>query len=160
MGQKVETSLVQGLTGYDLYNWLGPQLPAEFAGPAADRIHVHAGLGDRGLHQGRPLAAIRQLPTAPGGRLPRGDRSDRGLQGGHGPEATRPPALNELVLRRLHEKTLDEWMEIFLRSDDIGVEPFRTPTEALDHPQAIHNGNVVDVVDPRLGKTRQVGPLV
>src|SRR6266508_1300816 len=26
-GQKVETSLVQGLTGYDLYHWLGLQLP-------------------------------------------------------------------------------------------------------------------------------------
>ena len=68
--------------------------------------------------------------------------------------------INETVLRRLHEKTLDEWMDIFLRSDDIGVEPFRTPTEALDHPQMVHNGHVLELTDPGLGKTRQVGPLV
>ena len=30
-GQRVETSLVQGLTAYELYSWLGPQLPERFA---------------------------------------------------------------------------------------------------------------------------------
>jgi len=69
-------------------------------------------------------------------------------------------SVREIVLRRIHERTLDEWMDVFLRSDDIGVEPFRTPLEALNHPQALHNGQVVDVVDPRAGKTRQLGPLV
>jgi crotonobetainyl-CoA:carnitine CoA-transferase CaiB-like acyl-CoA transferase len=69
-------------------------------------------------------------------------------------------SIREAVLRRLHEKTLDEWMEIFLQYDDVGVEPFRTPAEAMDHPQMLHNGHVIDVVDPVLGKTRQIGPLV
>ena len=86
-----------------------------------------------------------------------------GLTGDYNAAMTRgdsPDAVRELVLRRLHEKTLDEWMEILLSSDDIGIEPFRTPLEALDHPQMLHNRHVLDVVDPQLGKTRQLGPLV
>ena len=71
-----------------------------------------------------------------------------------------PEVINEAVLRRLHERTLDEWMETFMGYDDVGVEPYRTPLEAMTHPQMIHNGHVVDVTDPVLGKTRQVGPLV
>ena len=158
-GQKVESSLVQGLTAYELYSWLGPQLPQEFAAkprtgstfsPVSGIIGFTKDGGWLQFSNFRPhlvdafLAAV-ELTEYYAEAMARGDSAQ---------------AITETVLRRLHEKTLDEWMEIFLRSDDIGVEPFRTPAEALDHPQMLHNGHVLEMTDPLLGKTRQVGPIV
>jgi crotonobetainyl-CoA:carnitine CoA-transferase CaiB-like acyl-CoA transferase len=158
-GQRVEASLVQGLTGFDLYGWLGPQLAGEFAqapraGSTFSSIMGVVGFTSDGgwlqFSNFRPhLAAafIEAIGLTDWYRAAL-ERSD-------------PPAvINETVLRRLHERTLDEWMETFMRYDDVGVEPYRTPLEAMDHPQMIHNGHVLDVTDPVLGKTRQVGPLV
>ncbi len=158
-GQRVATSLVQGLTAYELYNWLGPQLPPEYAGkPRAGYTFssvsgIVAFTGD-----GRWLQFSNFRPHLVDAFLAAVGLSDYYADA----VARGEPAevINETVLRRLHEKTLDEWMDIFLRSDDIGVEPFRTPTEALDHPQMVHNGHVLELTDPVLGKTRQVGPLV
>jgi len=158
-GQKIETSLAQGLSAYDLYAWLGPQLPPEHAskpraGHTFSPVSGIVGFTRDGawlqFSNFRPhlvdafLAAV-GLTDSYAAATARGDS---------------PQSVNEMVLRRLHEKTLDEWMEIFLASDDIGVEPFRTPREALDHPQMLHNGHVVEVTDPAWGKMRQVGPLV
>ena len=158
-GQKVEASLVQGLTGYDLYNWLAPQLPPELADrrrPTSTFAPISGIIGF--TKDGRWLQFANFRPHLVAAFL-----DATGLTEAYGASMERgdpPEAVNALVLRRLHEKTLDEWMEIFLRSDDIGVEPFRTPMEALEHPQMLHNGHVIDVVDPRWGKTRQVGPIV
>jgi hypothetical protein len=51
-------------------------------------------------------------------------------------------------------------MRIFDADADIAVERFRTPLEAMDHPQLIHNGDVSERVDPQLGRLRELGPLV
>jgi crotonobetainyl-CoA:carnitine CoA-transferase CaiB-like acyl-CoA transferase len=158
-GQKVETSLVQGLTAYDLYNWLGPQLRGEFAVRPRAGYTFSPVAGIVGFTKdGRWLQFANFRPHLVAAFL-----DAIGLSSDYAEATDRnqsPDSVAEMVLRRLHEKTLDEWMEIFLRSDDIGVEPIRTPREALDHPQMIHNGHVVELTDPKLGKTRQVGPLV
>ena len=68
--------------------------------------------------------------------------------------------MREFILERMQEKTMDEWMELFIDVEgDVAAEPFMTSVEALDHPQVIHNGLVQDVADPVLGDTRQIGPL-
>lgn len=158
-GQKVETSLVQGLSGYDLYGWLGPQLTGELAeqprtGSTFSSIMGIVGFTSDGgwlqFSNFRPHLAAAFIEAI-------------GLTQWYRDAIERkesPQAINETVLRRLHERTLRDWMEIFMRFDDVGVEPFRTPLEAMEHPQMIHNGHVIDVLDPSLGKTRQVGPLV
>ena len=56
------------------------------------------------------------------------------------------------------ERTRDEWMEIFL-ANDVAAEPFMTTEEGLSHPQALHQGDVIELLDPRVGRTRQVGPI-
>jgi crotonobetainyl-CoA:carnitine CoA-transferase CaiB-like acyl-CoA transferase len=157
-GQKVEASLVQGLSGYDLYGWLGPQLPDSFASQPRAGSTFSPVSGVVGFTaDGRWLQFANFRPHLVDAFLAAVDLTDwyREAMARQAPAAE----INEAVLRRLHEKTLDEWMEIFMRSDDIGVEPFRTPMEALDHPQMIHNGHVIEVEDPLYGKTRQVGPL-
>jgi crotonobetainyl-CoA:carnitine CoA-transferase CaiB-like acyl-CoA transferase len=158
-GQKVEASLVQGLTAYELYNWLGPQLPEELANkprvgstfsPVSGLVGFTKDGGWLQFSNFRPhlVGAFLQAVGLAGYYAQAVERKDP------------PQVITETVLRRIHEKTLDEWMDVFLQSDDIGVEPFRTPREALAHPQMLHNGHVLELTDPALGKTRQVGPLV
>jgi crotonobetainyl-CoA:carnitine CoA-transferase CaiB-like acyl-CoA transferase len=158
-GQEVATSLVQALTGYELYNWLGPQLTGAQAEQRRGGSTYSQLMGMIGFTQdGHWLQFANFRPHLLAAFLHATELEDwyrEAMTSGEKPEV-----ISETVLRRLHEKTLDEWMEIFLASEDIGVEPYRTPLEAMDHPQMIHNGHVIEVVDPALGKTRQVGPMV
>ncbi len=64
----------------------------------------------------------------------------------------------EMMLDRVREKSLDEWEEHFRDHPNVGAELFRSPEEALDHPQMRHNGHVIELVDPRVGPTSQLGP--
>ena len=159
-GQRVEASLVQGLTAYELYSWLGPQLPAEFSSrprtghtfsPVSGIIGFTRDGGWLQFSNFRPHLVDAFLAAVELHRLLRaGDRARR-LRRGHRRDGAAPTP-------REDPRRVDG--DLFLRSDDIGVEPFRTPAEALDHPQMIHNGHVLEMTDPALGKTRQVGPLV
>jgi crotonobetainyl-CoA:carnitine CoA-transferase CaiB-like acyl-CoA transferase len=65
----------------------------------------------------------------------------------------------ELLLSRIREKTRDEWLEIFARDDNIGVDIFYTAETAFDHPQYRISKQVVAFDDPRIGRTVQIGPL-
>ena len=56
-------------------------------------------------------------------------------------------------------RTFDEWLELFLREGLTG-DHFLTTQQALDHPQVIHNGSVVEVDDPEVGPTLQLGPTI
>ena len=68
--------------------------------------------------------------------------------------------MREFILERMQEKTMDEWMELFVDVEgDVAAEPFMTSVEALDHTQVIYNGLVQEVRDPVVGDTRQIGPL-
>jgi crotonobetainyl-CoA:carnitine CoA-transferase CaiB-like acyl-CoA transferase len=65
----------------------------------------------------------------------------------------------ELLLTRMREKTREEWMEIFLQDDDIGVEAFYTCQQAMEHPQYTLSKQIVEFDDPHVGHTVQLGPL-
>ncbi len=66
----------------------------------------------------------------------------------------------DLLLERVRAKTLAEWEKIFSTRRNVGAEIFRTPEEGMDHPQMLHNGHVREVEDPRVGRCRQLGPMV
>ena len=69
--------------------------------------------------------------------------------------------LERIMLEKAQNKTLDEWMAIFLsREGNAAAEPYLTSEQALDHPQIVHNGNVRDLEVPGIGATRQLGPVV
>jgi crotonobetainyl-CoA:carnitine CoA-transferase CaiB-like acyl-CoA transferase len=71
--------------------------------------------------------------------------------------------IDELEARlreRMRTRTQAEWMRIFIEDYDIGADPFLTPAEFLEHPQMVQNGRVIELDDPTVGKTKQVGPLV
>ena len=68
--------------------------------------------------------------------------------------------MREFILERMRQKTMDEWMELFINVEgDVAAEPFMTSIEALDHPQVVYNGLAQEVKDPVVGDTRQIGPL-
>jgi crotonobetainyl-CoA:carnitine CoA-transferase CaiB-like acyl-CoA transferase len=68
-------------------------------------------------------------------------------------------AYQDLYLGAWREKSLDEWLPILLADPDVPFEVAITSEEGLDHPQAIHNGQVVKVEDPVVGTIEEIGPL-
>src|SRR5437867_2400376 len=59
--------------------------------------------------------------------------------------------LRELILQRMQEKTLDEWMELYLEDGNIAAEPFEYTPEGMQHPQFVYNHHVVEIDDRRVG---------
>jgi crotonobetainyl-CoA:carnitine CoA-transferase CaiB-like acyl-CoA transferase len=68
-------------------------------------------------------------------------------------------AWEDLLCEAFREHDLDHWLPILEASPDIAFEVARTSEEGLDHPQIIHNGDVITVEDPVHGPVRQVGPI-
>ena len=67
--------------------------------------------------------------------------------------------LRELILVRMQEKTIDEWMALYLEDGDIAAEPYLYTVEGMQHPQFVHNRHVVELTDPRVGPMKVVGLL-
>jgi len=68
--------------------------------------------------------------------------------------------LNQLIRTRMKEKTAQEWIDIYRANPDCAGEIMQTTQEALHHPQFLHNGHLVTLEDPRVGRMEQVGPFV
>ena len=168
-GQHVETSLLRAITYYDLSQWVVWQMMIAYPEDFPDDPTVVAS---------RPTP-IQYLPVrARDGRwLQLANLMERlfiaeihaiGL--GHLLEEPRFAAaphldddaleeMRELILARMEERTADEWMDIFVNVEgDVAAEPFMTSSEALDHPQMVHNGSVTRVDDPTVGPMWQLGP--
>ncbi len=160
-GQLVRASLVQGITGYDLYPWLGKSVStAKAHNVAVGGVGITIYPAISGLvaftADGRCIQCGNFLPHQLAAFLRATELTDWY-------EAHRTDPTEE-VLRvareRIHTKTWDEWEALFAMEANVAVEPYRTTEESVEHPQLVHNGTVVDVVDPRVGPTRQLGPLV
>jgi crotonobetainyl-CoA:carnitine CoA-transferase CaiB-like acyl-CoA transferase len=67
-------------------------------------------------------------------------------------------ALEDRIRARMRTRTRAEWMDAFVAAD-VGADPFLEPAEFLSFPEMVDNDRVVEVVDPVVGPTRQVGPL-
>lgn len=158
-GQRVETSLVQALSVYDIVHWLpgnpmtariedSPWLPytaactsdgiwIQFAqlSPQQFRAFVH-NLGLDWIWQDERFAAAPALAT---------------------PQELR--AFRDLLLARVREKPWSEWKVIFDADTLMAVEPLLRPAQSMQHPQLLHNGDVVEVVDRDGARSRQLGPL-
>ena len=170
VGQRVQTSLLRAITYYDLSQFLVWQMMIKFPENFPDDPTVVAS---------RP-APIQYLAARARDRrwLQLANLMERlfiseihaiGL--GHlleDPRYASAPLLDddareemrEFILDKMLEKSLDEWMELFINVEgDVAAEPFMTSIEALDHPQLIYNGSVQMVDDPTVGPMRQLGPL-
>ncbi len=68
-------------------------------------------------------------------------------------------AWEDLLCEAFRPHDLEYWLPRLEASPDVAFEVARTSEEGLDHPQIVHNGDVVTVSDPRYGPVRQVGPI-
>ncbi len=164
-GQLVETSLTQTLCAYD-WGWLRWQLekrPGAFKpflrGTPTPQYFVGRSRDGRWMQMANSMEHLfANFIIAIGAGHVLDEPRYVGLpniQAGKDMEE-----LFQLVHVRLQEKTLDEWLDIFTTKVDAALEPFLTTQEAFDHPQVVHNGNIIELSDPVVGQTRQLGPLV
>jgi crotonobetainyl-CoA:carnitine CoA-transferase CaiB-like acyl-CoA transferase len=76
------------------------------------------------------------------------------------PDLAAKQELISLVHDRMKERTADEWMAAYLDNGNVCGDVIQTTQEALEHPQVVESGYVVDVDDPRVGPMVQIGSLV
>ena len=170
-GQHVETSMIQAVTTYDHVSWVHGQMVRNRPGEYPPDTSVGTGRGN------------------PTGYLPARTSDGQWLQLGNvverlfhsmmhsldmdfiyeDPQLKKAPYLDaeaveileRIMLEKVQQKTLDEWMSIFLsREGNAAAEPYLTSEQALDHPQIVHNGNVRNLEVPKVGPTWQIGPVV
>ncbi|HVW41101.1 MAG TPA: CoA transferase [Amycolatopsis sp.] len=160
-GQLVETSLVQGLTAYDLYDWLEPQVPPDRL------VRTHAPTGRSTIYpvisgisaftkDGRCVQFGNFLPHQLAAFLRATGLEKWYAEHGDGPVEQ----VTAVARRRISERTWQEWEVAFAAEGDVAAEPYRTAEESSRHPQLVHNGEVVELEDPVYGPTRQLGPMV
>jgi len=176
LGQVVEANLVSGVGALDTYNWFYEMIlrryPDAFQ-PLADAFD------NQGRPQSRLMYALLVAVTKDGTWLQFAQTAPRLMRAwleelGLAAEVTDPkwagfpdlptPELRqewwEKMLAKVSERTLGEWEAVFARNSNVFGEQFRTPDDALAHPQIEHEGRVVTVPDPDLGPVRQPSTLV
>ena len=169
-GQKVETSLLQAMTPYDLRDWIiwqmsvkDPQTYSE--DPSLLRTRMSTGYLAARTKDGKWIQLANLVE-----RLFRMMLHSLDMDYIYDePRFQRLPAVldddrdafHQIILERVRGKNVDEWMDTFISpAFNVGAEPYMTSREGMDHPQVVHNGHILDVEDPRLGRTRQLGPIV
>jgi crotonobetainyl-CoA:carnitine CoA-transferase CaiB-like acyl-CoA transferase len=176
LGQVVEANLVSGVGAMDTYNWYYEMILRRY--PDAFKP-LAAAFDDAGRPQSRLMYALLVAATKDGTWLQAAHTAPRLMQAwltelGLAAEVKDPkwsgfpdlptPELRfewwTKMLARVGERTLVEWEAVFDRNPNVFCEQFRTPDEALDHPQVVHEGRVVTVDDPDLGPVRQPSTLV
>lgn len=170
-GQRVETSMLKAATTYDHVSWVHGQM-------VQNRPDEYPADGTVGVGRPNPTGYL-PARTSDGQWIQLGNVVERlframmhALDMGfiyedprfRGAPRLTPDAvadLERIMLEKVQQKTLDEWMSVFLgEAGNVAAEPYLTSEQALEHPQIVHNGNVQDVYANGLGKTRQLGPMV
>ncbi|NDJ87877.1 CoA transferase [Mycolicibacter senuensis] len=176
LGQIVESNLVTGMGAMDPYNWFYEMVLERYPGAFEPMADVY---DDKGRPQAYLIYALLAAPTKDGRWLqfaqvsPRlmhawlteldllGELADPKWQGFPMlPTAELRMEWWDLMLDRVRARTLAEWEQAMSTNHDLSGEMFRTPDEALEHPQVVHDGRAVTVVDPELGPVRQPTTLI
>jgi crotonobetainyl-CoA:carnitine CoA-transferase CaiB-like acyl-CoA transferase len=176
VGQRVDTTLVQGILAHDTWNWLIMEIIAKFgaaftAAPPAeqDRLIPHSPLffrlmvaqsadgrfmqfsqtTDRLWEAFTRITGLDELLAQPEWKdAPGSDDPDVRI------------AFWERALVAVRAKTYDEWLDEFDAEPDVWAEVFRYGSELLHHPQMLHDERTVVIDDPAVGAVLQPGPIV
>jgi crotonobetainyl-CoA:carnitine CoA-transferase CaiB-like acyl-CoA transferase len=176
LGQRVDTTLLQAFTAHDCWNWLVRLMAQRYsdAFTAVPRVDTNRRVPN-GYLSFRLLVAL----SKDGRWMQFSQTSERlwldflevlELQSfATDPywsdvfEADQVDKRDEywtLMLNKVRERTIDEWNDVFDEYPNVFAEVFREGNELLWHPQMIHDEQVVEVEDPKLGKVREPGALV
>ncbi|MSQ25831.1 MAG: CoA transferase [Dehalococcoidia bacterium] len=170
-GQRVETSLFQGFSVYDFNSSVrrqvelgtaklhGAQMRATLTPAAVNFPYMVVRCKD-GLWIQMANMAARLFPNwiaAMGLQHLYQDPRFKGMPFTYANDADRI-ALQRILIQRMLEKNSTEWLELFLKHD-VGGDYILTTQQFLDHPQNAYNGGVIEILDPEVGATRQIGPI-
>ncbi|MBV9512366.1 MAG: CoA transferase [Caulobacteraceae bacterium] len=173
-GQKVETSLLQAFSAYEMGAWLAVQLADKFPqlafGPPSGKRPVDPNPGqslqympvrtrDGGWLQFANFAPHLfwlQMEMLGLGHL-KDDPHYAGLPMAAPLEVRNEVA--ELILKAVRQFGEDEFMQKILASGQVGADRFGTTQAGMDHPQIRHNRHVVTLDDPEFGPIEQLGAL-
>jgi crotonobetainyl-CoA:carnitine CoA-transferase CaiB-like acyl-CoA transferase len=176
VGQRVDATLVQAQTTHDCWNWMTRLMAARYpdAFTAVPRVDE-----ERKVPNG-PLSFRLLVALSKDGRWMQFSQTSERLwvafmealglgwmlhdpdwvDAPSSPDIDKREALWERMLDGARGRTIDEWWQVFEAHPDVFAEVFRQGTELLQHPQLVHDQQVVEVDDPSVGKVRQLGPLV
>ena len=167
-GQLVEASMLQAMTAYDLLGLVRTDLL---------RRHPEAFVNEPLIAAGRaPTLNYHPLPTADGRWLQMGNLLQHlfdnylvsaGLSDVFSdPRYENPSAMwaeedreefRDRMLMHMKGRSAAEWMETFVEHGGVAATEYRTTQEAMDDPDLILNGHVVEQDHPKFGKVRQLG---
>jgi len=169
-GQRVETSLLQGMIPFDTTDLVRVQLAARHPDELGTAPYSAPGqLPTLNYHpvmtkDGRWIQLGNLLEHLFSSFLAAADLIE--LIAGEGyrsqptgwSEAAREAARDRILLR-MREETADEWMARFRANGNVAAEPFASTRDALGNVELVANGDVVEVDHPRLGRVHAVGPI-
>jgi crotonobetainyl-CoA:carnitine CoA-transferase CaiB-like acyl-CoA transferase len=173
LGQRIETTLVQGQTVYDTFNWFARLLAQRFNESFKQVTRTEGGVPVGGLAY-RLMVAL----TKDGRWLQFSQTTPRLFHAMmkmfeldwmfDDPKWKSAPEFDdhetrrefwELLLGKVRAKTAVEWLEAFDTNPNVWGEMYRNDAELLDHPQMLWNDMVAERDDPLLGKIRSPGPI-
>ncbi len=164
-GQLVETSLLQGAMACCVAGWARVENPDA----ASYRTWVMDRRSPKGLMQCRGGRWVHQWPINPFAVV-EAAKSDRLDDLAEIPRNRDHPArigmepeelsilfyYYPLMTEAFSKFTAEDWVRFGARLD-VGLQPVRTPEEALQDPALLADGCVAEVEDPQLGRIRHVG---
>jgi crotonobetainyl-CoA:carnitine CoA-transferase CaiB-like acyl-CoA transferase len=175
-GQAVESNLVTGMGAMDPYNWFYEMVLERYPDAFSP---MDVAYDDEGRPQAYLIYALLIAATEDGRWLQFAQTAPRLMQAWlteldlvkelADPKWTGFPMLPtpelrtefwQMMLDRVGARTFEEWQQVFETNHDISAEAFRTPDEALDHPQVVAEGRVVTVDNPGIGPVRQPSTLI
>jgi crotonobetainyl-CoA:carnitine CoA-transferase CaiB-like acyl-CoA transferase len=175
-GQRVETTLVQGILAHDIATWLILKIAANFPGafnatgpidwdrmvpisPMVFRLMVGFSKDGRFMQfsqtSERLWEAMLRL-TGLGTVMEQRGWDVRTMA----EDGEMRLAFWEKALEVIRSKTYDEWVLDFDREPDVWAEMFRSGSELLHHPQMLHDNLTTLIDDPAFGQVHQPGALV
>lgn len=173
LGQRVESTLTQGQTVYDTYNWFSRVLATRFGESFKQATRVEEGVPVGGLAYRLMVALTKDgrwlqfSQTTP--RLFRAMMRMFGLEWMlDDPKWSTAPEFDtveqrrefwELLLGKVRAKTAAEWLTEFDKDPNVWGEMFRNDAELLDHPQMLWNKMVAERDDATFGHIRSPGPI-
>jgi len=173
-GQHVETSLAQGLTVHDTFQWFARVMAQRFSGGFTQAARSENGIPTGGMSFRLLIALTKdgkwlQFSQTPN-RLFRAMMQLFGLEWMFDdPKWNTLPDFDdvnqrvefwEMLLGIVRSKTAAEWLEAFNAHPDVWGEQFRAGSELLEHPQMIWNQMVAELDDRDVGKLRSPAALV
>ena len=155
-GQTFETSLAHAIGVYDLLHWApGGPMPRRFedspflpysVARTADGVWLQFAQNGPALFADFMRAIGLEGQADYGNAMAPSDPAEK-------------QALRQRIQSQIAQHTWAEWQQRFADERNLSAEQFWPAGEALDHPQFAAMGDVVEVADPEVGSTRQLGPL-